>query len=120
MVCGKCGCGTSKGLCPVSLGLGIGVACALSMLFFALSVMWFDYGTVIIEQYGSIYVGYGPTFLGALIGAFWGLVHGFIFGFIAALVYNCISRCCKARCCSGKNGCTCGCSCCGKDAKGKM
>ena len=43
---------------------------------------------VFAAMIGSFYVGFGPTFVGALIGAVWGSMVGFVFFALAAWLYN--------------------------------
>lgn len=95
---GKEGCGSGK-LCPVSLGIGFGVAEGLFMLIFAWVGWGMGCGVDIIHEMGTVFHGYAPTFWGGLWGALWGLLEGGLFGLIAGLVYNCcLCRCCCKMC----------------------
>ena len=48
----------------------------------------FGWGAAMAEIVGSLYVGFGPTFAGALIGAVWGFAVGFVFFAAGAWLYN--------------------------------
>lgn len=98
---GKCG-GKTK-LCPVSLGLALGITSALAVLVWSLWILYYGVPPAMAEM-----VTVTPTLGGAFVHAFWALLKGFIFGFFLALFYDLISCCCKARCCRDSS---CGCSC---------
>jgi len=36
----------------------------------------------------SVYIGYGPTFVGSISGAVWAFVDGLLFGVVVAWLYN--------------------------------
>lgn len=72
-----------------SLALGLGVACAVYMLFLGW-VSAFGWGTKIVEVISSLYIGFTPGFVGGIIGAVWGFVDGAIGGVIIALIYNAV------------------------------
>jgi len=95
----------SKRLCVCSLGLGLGVSWAVGVFILGLLAWKFHpYGGAFVHALSSVYVGYAPTFKGALIGALWALVDGFIGGVILAWIYNkCSKACCCAKCCCKKN-----------------
>jgi hypothetical protein len=95
MQCGKCS--NCKGFCPITLGLAFGITCGIFMIFYAWAAMWFGWGTAIVDQYSSVYYGFGPTIVGGLIGGLWGLLKGFVFGVIFAILYNLFTHCKK--CC---------------------
>jgi hypothetical protein len=81
-------------LCPVSLGVGLGVTEAIFMIVFAWAGLFFGYGIDMVHQISGVYIGYAPTIVGGLIGGGWGFVDGFIFGLIAGAIYNyCVCRC---------------------------
>ena len=94
-----------KGLCPGCFGLAIGIVWGLWVFLAALLCRG---NVAMVSSMGSIYLGYGPTFMGSLIGGLWGLLHGFVAGFLIAWIYNTMCRCCKCRFCKGK---CCACNC---------
>lgn len=81
-------------LCPVSFGVGLGIASALFMLAYAWAGWLGGYATQVIDLSSTVHAGYAPTFIGGLVGAVWGFIEGFIFGFIAVFFYNKCLRCC--------------------------
>jgi len=93
---GKHDCVKAK-LCPFSLGVALGVAEAVFMLLFAWAGHFWHYGTPIIHQIATLYIGYAPTIIGGVYGGLWGLLDGFVFGFIIALVYDFCLCCCCAK-----------------------
>lgn len=98
MNAGNCGCG--RKLCPVSLGLALGLVAGLGILLESLWAMYYGPSTMMMQLHIPV-----PTFETAAIHALWGLIKGFIFGFFIALFYDLISCCCKMRCC--KSNCAC-------------
>ncbi len=75
---------------PLSItkfGIAGGITWALGVL--ALGLMGtYGWETPVIGAIGSLYVGYGATFLGSIIGALWAFVDGFIGCVIFAWIYN--------------------------------
>jgi hypothetical protein len=107
MTCDKCSSG-SKGFCPVTLGLAVGLTCALSILFCTAWVMWFGLPAFMD---GQMTMKIADNWSDAGMMAVWALLKGFVGGFVFAMIYNLIN-CCKSKCCGTK---CCGqCSCCVK------
>lgn len=104
MSCGKCGSG-SKGFCPVTLGLALGLTVALLGLFCSAWAIWFGMPEFLGDQAMKV----ADNWSDAGMRAVFGLVKGFVVGFVFALIYDFIC-CCKAKCC-GK------CKCCSTDPK---
>ncbi len=50
------------------------------------------WGTRFVDVMGSIYIGFEPSFTGALVGGIWGFVDGMLGGLIVALLYNLFAR----------------------------
>ena len=69
---------------------GISVGIVYAVVFFLWGVLGalFGWGAAMAEMIGSFYVGFGPSFVGAVIGAVWGFVVGFVFFALAASIYN--------------------------------
>lgn len=81
----------------LSLGFAIGLTEAIAMAIFAWAAGYFGYGTDLIHVIASVFLGYGPSFVGGLIGAAWGFVDGFVFGWLIACFYNfCLCYCVKS------------------------
>lgn len=90
--CKKC---TFK-LCPLSLGIALGIAKALFVMLF----VWYAWLSGHVTMFTEIGFGITPTFAGGLIGGAWGFLCGLIFGFIVGLIYDfCVDRC---KCCKWK------------------
>ncbi len=99
--CEKCGCKTF--LCPVSLGLAVGITSGLGMMLFAWMAAYNGHGMAMMDQYATLYTGYGASFGGGVVGAIWGLMSGFICGAVIGLIYNCVHKMCMSRCESSCN-----------------
>jgi hypothetical protein len=74
-------------LSPNALGIAIGVLWAAYVLFCGIIAM-FGWGVALVDAMSSLYIGYGPSVLGAIIGAVWGFVDGYIAGVVVAWLYN--------------------------------
>ena len=98
MSCGKCG--SSKCICPVSLGIAMAVTSALAVLIW---VIW-----AIVQGVEDVTWSSGLLYVAMVF------VKGFVFGFVLALIYDFIATRCKGRCCRGKDGSGCKCGCAGK------
>jgi hypothetical protein len=76
---------------PLALGVAFGVLWAFYVFFAGLFAMY-GWGATMVAALGSFYLGYGASFLGALIGALWAFVDGFVGGFIIAWIYNKVAK----------------------------
>lgn len=76
------------------LGLGMGITGAISMLFLGLVSSWFNWGTGLVTEIASLYIGFHSSLVGAIFGALWGFVDWFIGGLLIAAFYNLCSGCC--------------------------
>lgn len=72
----------------ISLGLALGVSWAISVFLLAIVAAAFGWGVNIAVTIQSLYLGYGPTFVGAVTGAVWAFVHGLIGGVMIGWFYN--------------------------------
>ncbi len=72
----------------VKFGIAFGIIYALVFFLFGILGAVFGWGTEVTDLIGELYVGFGPTLLGALIGALWGFPAGFVFFALAAWIYN--------------------------------
>jgi hypothetical protein len=79
----------------IPLAVAFGAVWAFGMLFLAWAAA-FGWGTALVELMGSLYIGYGASFLGGIIGALWAFVDGAIAGALIALIYNVVARTQKA------------------------
>ncbi|MFW6134855.1 MAG: bacteriophage holin [Elusimicrobiota bacterium] len=73
-----------------ALMLAFGISWALFILFIGWSGA-LGWGKEITEVIASLYIGFGPSFVGGLIGAVWGFVDGLIWGLLIGIIYNKIS-----------------------------
>lgn len=78
----------------LNFGLALGVTWAIGIFLLGLMALLFNWGTELVNDIGSMYIGYKATFLGSIIGAIWGFVDAFIFGVLIAFFYNLFNRCC--------------------------
>ncbi len=105
MSCDKCSSG-GKGFCPVTLGLALGLTCALGVLICSAWSMWFGMPAF---MEGHMTMRVADNWSDAGMNAVWSFIRSFVAGFFFALIYNLIC-CCKSKCC-GK------CSCCATSCK---
>lgn len=71
------------------------VACGITwgICVFCLALLtYFGYASEFVELISSVYIGYKPGILGAVIGAFWGFVDAGIGGLVLAWIYNRIAK----------------------------
>ncbi len=71
-----------------ALALAGGVLWGLYMLCAGWFAWLFHWGTAFVSTMTSVYIGFGPSFLGGIIGGVWGFVDGAVAGAIIAWVYN--------------------------------
>lgn len=76
--------------CPGRFGFAFGLIWALGILLMGWAAWLWNYGVDFVNVMGSVYLGFKPTFVGAIIGAIWGFIDLFIFAWLVALVYNCM------------------------------
>jgi len=76
---------------PHAFGVAIGVLWAAYVLFCGITAI-FGWGSALVEALSSLYIGYGPSVLGALAGAAWGFVDGYIAGLVIAWIYNRLAK----------------------------
>ena len=68
---------------------------AKSLVFLGLAgciIAMFGWGIALVDAISSLYIGYSPSVLGAIIGAFWGFVDGYIAGVVIAWLYNKLAK----------------------------
>lgn len=73
---------------PLQFGLAFGIVYAIVFFLYGIVAAVFGWGGALAEIIGSIYVGFGPSLVGALIGAAWGFAVGFVFFALGAWLYN--------------------------------
>ena len=68
-------------------GLACGILWAVAVIFIAI-VDLVGWGVPLFRALGSLYIGYGPGFGGALIGGIWAFFDAGIGALIVAALYN--------------------------------
>ena len=74
-------------LCLKGISLSLGITWSIGCLIMG----WIGalgWGSEIVRLAGKLYIGYTPTFIGAIIGAIWGFVDAAILGLIIGFFYN--------------------------------
>ena len=72
----------------ISLGLALGVTWAIAVFMLGIMAWLFGWGIEVASALSGLYIGYGPSFVGAIAGAVWGFVDGLILGVMIAWLYN--------------------------------
>lgn len=91
MCCSKCNCceGRAMKLCPVSLGIAIGIVSFFAVLIWSLWIMQYGMPSTLAAMNYPV-----PTLGTSFVHALLGLLKGFLCGFFIALLYDLIA-CCK-------------------------
>ena len=87
--------GTCTSLSPGRFGFAFGLLWGIGWLLVGWAGALWGYAVPLIRVWGTAYLGYAPTFWGAIIGGVWGFIDFFIFAWLVALVYNCCLGTCK-------------------------
>lgn len=81
-------------LCPVSLGLAVGIVSFFAALIWTFYVMIYGLPPMMVAMHVPV-----PTLGRGFVHALFVLIKGFLFGFFVALFYDwiasCIYNCCK-------------------------
>lgn len=72
----------------VSFGLALGITSAVFVFFLGVAAALFDWGIPLAVILSSVFIGFGPTFVGSITGAVWAFVDGFVAGLLIAWLYN--------------------------------
>jgi hypothetical protein len=72
----------------ISFGLAVGLTWAILVFVLGLLAALLGWGVVIAAALSSLYIGYGPTFVGSIAGAVWAFVNGLLAGVLIAWFYN--------------------------------
>lgn len=75
-----------------AFALTCGILWAALLLLMALLTMKTGMGLSFVNLWSEIYLGYGPSLLGAVMGMVWGLLDGLVCGAIFAWLYNVLAR----------------------------
>lgn len=72
----------------ISFGLALGVTFAIFVFVLGVVAAAFGWGVQLAAALSSLYIGFGPTFVGAIAGAVWAFVDGLVAGVLIAWFYN--------------------------------
>lgn len=72
----------------ISFGLALGVTAALLAFVLGVVSTAFGWGVLVAQALSSLFIGYGPTFVGSIAGAVWAFACGFVIGILVAWLYN--------------------------------
>lgn len=72
----------------VSFGLAVGVTSGIFVFVLGVVAAFFGWGVQLAAALSSLFIGYGPTFVGAIAGAVWAFVDGLVAGVLIAWFYN--------------------------------
>ena len=75
-------------LAVTSFGLALGIVSALTVFVIGIGAGLFGWGILVVQVLSSLYIGYEPSFVGAVSGAVWAFVGGLIGGALIAWLYN--------------------------------
>ncbi|MCH9644603.1 MAG: bacteriophage holin [Gammaproteobacteria bacterium] len=79
---------SAKTLDATKLAFSFGVFWGLGMLLAGWGDWLFGYAKQFVSVFGSIYIGFKPTFIGAIIGGAWGFVDFFVFIWLVIWLYD--------------------------------
>ena len=70
-------------------GLAIGLGSIFGIYIFIIGIAAsFGWGNALVNSIGTLYIGNGPSFLGALVGLVYAFIDGAIAGLILGWIYN--------------------------------
>lgn len=72
----------------ISFGLALGVTGALVTVLLGISAWAFGWGIAVVQVLGTLFLGYGPSFVGIVAGGVWAFFDGFVGGVLIAWFYN--------------------------------
>ena len=72
----------------VSFGLAVGTTSAVLVFVLGIMAAFFGWGAPLAAALSTLFIGFGPTFVGSIAGAVWAFVSGLIAGLLIAWFYN--------------------------------
>lgn len=72
----------------ISFGLALGLVAAIYVFILGIVASLFGWGVPVAVSLASLFIGFGPSFVGAIAGAVWAFVNGLIAGVLIAWFYN--------------------------------
>lgn len=74
-------------LSVIGLALGLGITWGIYQVIVGWTSM-LNWGNAYVSVMSSIYIGFEPSFLGAIIGGIWAFANGLIAGALISWFYN--------------------------------
>ena len=72
----------------ISFGLALGLTAAILVFALGIAATLFGWGADLAQVLQTLFLGFGPTLVGAIAGAVWAFVDGLIAGVLIAWLYN--------------------------------
>lgn len=72
----------------ISFGLAVGLTSGIMVFLLGVVASLFGWGVEMAVALSSLFIGFGPSFVGSIAGAVWASVDGFVFGLLIAWFYN--------------------------------
>lgn len=72
----------------ISFGLAMGLTSAIFVFVLGVMASFFGWGVEAARMLSSLFLGFGPTFVGTIAGAVWAFVDGLVAGLMIAWLYN--------------------------------
>jgi len=72
----------------VSFGFAMGTTSAVLVFVLGIVAAFFGWGAPLAAALSTLFIGFGPTFVGSIAGAVWAFVSGLITGLMIAWLYN--------------------------------
>ena len=72
----------------LSFGFALGLTWAILVFVLGIVAAAFGWGVPVAAALASLYLGFGPTFIGSVAGAVWAFVNGLVAGLMVAWLYN--------------------------------
>ena len=72
----------------ISFRLALGLVSAIYVFVLGIVASLFGWGVPVAMSLASLFIGFGPSFVGAIAGAVWAFVNGLIAGVLIAWFYN--------------------------------
>lgn len=79
-------------LSVISFGLAVGATAALYVFLLGISAGLFGWGLIAVQVLSNLFIGYEPSFVGAIAGGVWAFVDGLVGGILIAFIYNRLQR----------------------------
>ncbi|MCR4280609.1 MAG: bacteriophage holin [Candidatus Komeilibacteria bacterium] len=71
-----------------NMGLAAGIVWGVGAFLLGLAATYLDWGVMLVDALGSLYIGYAATLGGAFLGLIWGFVDAYVAGLVMIWLYN--------------------------------